>query len=207
MPKEWNLPPTNSGHGQANQSPWGSTTSHGTTGWGHNTHHQGPTAWEQYYNPNHRPQTPTTPPPHPMSKMLMVPHVRKMIKKQATQFGDLAYYQQHGCIDPTPANPGPGGIRPTQTLVYGCSSPVSRMVCMRAGRKAAPQGSSMAMMMSMMNPSMARTFEKCLTPKILTQMMFQSFSGGAAGGRNEPHDDDGDERRRRWWGRRGCCPC
>ncbi|KAL8573932.1 hypothetical protein ACOMHN_029379 [Nucella lapillus] len=169
VPPEWNL--TNP------QSHWGSGSQHAVSGWKQSNVLPAQTAWAHHGSLPRQPPPQRAPSPHPLSQMTMIPRVREMINKQARQFGELTYYQQHGCVDPTPTRPGPGGIRPTQTLWYGCQSPVSQMVCMRVGKTMAGKNNMMHMMIRMTNPTMTRVLEKCLAPRMM-------FGGGGMGGMN-----------------------
>ena len=99
-------------------------------------------------------------PPHPLSPMLSMPRFRQMVSQQARQLGDMAYYQQHGCVEPH------------QPLHFPCDTPISHAVCEHVGHAAAgPRAGNMAEMMHVFNPGLTKMMEKCLRPGMLHRML------------------------------------
>ncbi|XP_076438445.1 uncharacterized protein LOC143277481 [Babylonia areolata] len=121
---------------------------------------------------HHHPR-PTTPaaPAHPMSPLLKVASFRSMVGQQARQSGDLAYYQQHGCVDPAPR------------ALPSCSSGAAHSICGAAGRLSGggEGGGLMGHMISLLDPALGRSLEKCLTPKVMTDMVMTGMGGGGGG--------------------------
>ena len=159
------------------------------TGWQHRyAHDQGLFANDQYNAGRHTQYDPATqiqggvprmPKPSPWNAFFGSVKFHMMTMKQATQSGELGYYTQLGCFDPTPPPSRTRSIAPTKTLWYGCQSPVSHSVCSKIG----PQRTNQFMASFLrLNPQLNSLLEKCLTPKIFTSIFHNGYQASGLDG-------------------------
>ncbi|XP_059164114.1 uncharacterized protein LOC131947004 isoform X2 [Physella acuta] len=104
--------------------------------------------------------------------------LRQMVTKWATQLGHKAYYEAHGCVDPSTTLHGRHGKMAAMAMMLGCNSPQAGEVCDVAQlAHGGPQGANARLMMEMLMPRQTKTMlEQCLTPSTL----MNGFMGGAA---------------------------
>ncbi|BFZ13768.1 hypothetical protein BsWGS_16807 [Bradybaena similaris] len=96
----------------------------------------------------------------------VTPGTKVMVTKWATQMGYKAYYEAHGCVDPTTTLLGQQARMASIALMMGCNNFMAHEVCdMAQLAHTGGQGTSMRTMMDMMiGKDTKHMLEECLTP-------------------------------------------
>ncbi|KAH9504291.1 hypothetical protein Btru_064558 [Bulinus truncatus] len=102
--------------------------------------------------------------------------MKQMVNKWATQLGHKAYYEAHGCVDPSATLHGRHSQMASMAMMFGCQSPQAAEVCELAQlAHSGAQGANMRMMLEMiMKNPMKAMLEKCLSPSTLMNGMMGS---------------------------------
>ncbi|CAL1541741.1 unnamed protein product [Lymnaea stagnalis] len=104
--------------------------------------------------------------------------MKQMVVKWATQLGHKAYYEAHGCVDPSTTLHGRHGQMASMAMMWGCASPQAGEVCDLAQMvHGGAQGANMRLMMEYMMPKQTKNMlEQCLTPSAV----MKGFMGSMA---------------------------